>query len=564
MHDQSTATSTIDPETHAKRWWGLLIVTGSLMVITIDNTILNVAIPSLVRELGSTTSQLQWILDGYTLVFAGLLLTAGAIGDRFGRKGALQAGLVLFGLASMASSLATNSNQLIITRACMGVGAAFIMPSTLSLLTNMFHEPRERARAIGLWAAAAGASGAIGPVLGGLLLKWFSWHSVFFVNVPLIIVLLIGGRVMLPKSRAERTEPLDPIGALLSIVGLIVLLWGIIESPSAGFDDPMVMGAIVGGIVLLVGFVAWELTTAHPMLDMRFFKNRRFSAANIAVTLVFFAMFGQMFVMSQYTQTVLGYTPLEAGLKMTPMSVMMLMVAPNAPKLVERFGTKIVVGFGLMLASVGVLIVSMVPTSNGYWVLLAGILVLAMGMGCVMAPATESIMGSLPRDKAGVGSAMNDTTRQMGGALGVAVIGSILAAIYRPAVDSRMSAIGVPQELIMQAQESVSGAVMRAATAPGISPEMAEQIRTIGIEEYVNGIHVAMKISALVLLFASFIVFKWLPARAGDVRESVAGPLDGLASLTYAEAEGALEDDQIEIDELERREHEVAGDGVGP
>lgn len=542
--------TSIDPAIHATRWWGLAIVTGSLMVITIDNTILNVAIPSLVKSLGSSTSQLQWILDGYTLVFAGLLLTAGAIGDRFGRKGALQFGLVVFGLASMASSLATDSNQLIVTRACMGIGAAFIMPSTLSLLTNMFHEPKERARAIGLWAAAAGASGAIGPVLGGLLLKWFSWHSVFFVNVPLIILLLIGGRVMLPKSRAERTEPLDPFGALLSIVGLIVLLFGIIESPTSGFGDPKVFGSIAIGLALLGGFVAWELTCAHPMLDMRFFKNRRFSAANIAVTLVFFAMFGQMFVMSQYTQTVLGYTPLEAGLRMTPMSIMMLLVAPNAPKLVERFGTKLVVGFGLMLASFGVFIVSLVPTSNGYWVLLTGILVLAAGMGCVMAPATESIMGSLPRDKAGVGSAMNDTTRQMGGALGVAVIGSILAAIYRPAVESQMGAIGVPADLIATAQESVSGAVLRAANSPGISPDMAAQIREIGITEYVNGIHFAMKISCVVLLLASFVVFKWLPARAGDAREPVQGPLDGLASLTYAEAEGALEDEQSELDAM--------------
>lgn len=538
-------------EPYARRWWALFVVTGSLMVITLDNTILNVAIPSLVKDLDATTSQLQWILDGYTLVFAGLLLTAGALGDRFGRKGALQWGLVLFGLASMASSLATTADQLIITRAFMGIGAALIMPSTLSLLTNMFHEPRERAKAIGVWSACAGASGAIGPVLGGLLLRWFSWHSVFFINVPLIIVLLIAGRVLLPKSRAERAERLDPLGAVLSMAGLVVLLWGIIESPTLGLDDPKVIGTLVAGAGLLALFVAWELYTAHPMLDIRFFRNRRFSAANIAVTLVFFAMFGQMFVMNQYTQVVLGYSPLEAGLRMAPMSIVMLLVAPNAPRLVERFGTKLVVGFGLLTAALGVYIVSEVPVSNGYPVLLAGIVVLAAGMGCVMAPATESIMGSVPRDKAGVGSAMNDTTRQMGGALGIAVIGSILAAVYRPAVESQMSAAGVPSSLIATSQESVAGAVLRAASTPGLDPELAGQIRDIGITEYVNGIHVAMKVGTLVMVLAAFVVFRWLPARAGDAREQVHGPLDGLASLTYAEAEGALEDDEVEIESRE-------------
>lgn len=536
---------------YARRWWALPVVTGSLMVITIDTTILNIAIPSLVQSLDASTSQLQWIIDGYTLVFAGLLLTGGALGDRFGRKGALQLGLVLFGLASMASTMATTANQLIVTRSFMGVGAALIMPATLSLLTNMFHEPGERAKAIGVWSACAGASGAVGPVLGGLLLRWFSWHSVFFINVPLIVVLLVAGRFLLPKSRAEKAERLDPVGAVMSIVGLIVLLWGIIEAPTVGLRDPAVLTAILGGAGILLAFIAWELHTDHPMLDIRFFRNRRFSAANIAVTLVFFAMFGQMFVMNQYTQIVLGYSPLEAGLRMAPMSIVMIMVAPNAPRFVERFGTKLVVGFGLLLAALGVFVVSYVPTSNGYPVLLGGIVVLAFGMGCVMAPATESIMGSVPRDKAGIGSAMNDTTRQMGGALGVAVIGSILAAVYRPAVAAQLTADGVPTSVIDSAQESVAGAVLRAANAPGISAEMAEQIRVVAIGEYVNGIHVAMKIAAVVLLVAAAVVFRWLPARAGDAREPVHGALDGLASLTYAEAEGALEVDQEELDAVE-------------
>jgi EmrB/QacA subfamily drug resistance transporter len=541
-----------------RRWWALAVLSGSLLVISLDNTILNVAIPSLVRSLNASTSQLQWIIDGYTLVFAGLLLTAGALGDRFGRKGALQLGLVIFGFASMASGFAQSSNQLIVARSMMGIGAALIMPSTLSLLTNIFHNPRERAKAIGVWAAVAGASGALGPVIGGLLLKWFSWHAVFFINVPLIIVLLLAGKVLLPKSKAEVAERLDPIGAVLSMVGFVFVLWAVIESPTKGISDPTVVMVFSAGAVAVAAFIIWELRIDHPMLNMRFFKNPRFTAANMAVTLVYFAMFGQMFVMNQYTQVVLGYSPLEAGFRMMPMSIVMICVAPMAPRFVHRIGTKLVVGGGLVVSSIGVLIVSMVPATNGYPILLTGIVVLAFGMGCVMAPATESVMGSLPREKAGVGSAMNDTTRQMGGALGVAVIGSILAAMYRPGVQNAMAAAGISQDLIDTSKESVGGAVLSAAASPGLSPETAAQIQEIAIDQYVNGIHVAMKIGAAVILLAAFVAFKWLPARAGDVRNDVSGPIDGLASLTYAEAEGALEDDQLELEaELRSANDEV-------
>lgn len=546
-----------DPRAHQRRWWALVVLTGSLLVITLDNTILNVAIPSLVRDLDATTSQLQWIIDGYTLVFAGLLLTAGALGDRFGRKGAMQLGLVIFGVASMASGMAQTANQLIFTRALMGIGGALIMPATLSLLTNIFRDPKERARAIGVWAAVAGASGALGPVLGGAILKFESWHWVFFINVPLIIALLIAGKFLMPKSKAEVAEPIDFVGSILSMIGLVMILWAVIEAPSKGITDPVVVIAFSIGLLVAAAFIFWELSIEHPMLNMRFFKNPRFTAANIAVTLVFFAMFGQMFVMNQYTQVVLGFSALEAGLRMAPMSLVMICVAPMAPRFVERFGTKNIVGSGLVIASIGVFIVSLVPAQNGYPVLLVGIIVLASGMGLVMAPATESIMGSLPPEKAGVGSAMNDTTRQMGGALGVAVIGSILAAIYRPGVQSAMESAGVPQNLIDISKESVGGAVFNAAAQPNAAPYV-DTIQQIAIDNYVSGIHIAMKIGAAVVLLASFVVFKWLPARAEDVRESVHGPLDGLASLTYAEAEGALEQDEID-----RLAEESAVEGSG-
>ena len=318
------ATSEEADRIHQRRWWALGVLCISLLIITLDNTILNVAIPALVKDLHASTSALQWIIDGYTLVFAGLLLTLGSVGDRFGRKGALMVGLIIFGSGSVLSAVAGSSTQLIFTRASMGIGAALIMPATLSLLTNIFRDPRERARAIGAWAAVAGASGALGPVLGGVLLAHFSWGSVFFVNVPVIAVALVGAWRLLPSSRDADAPRLDPIGAGLSIVGLVLVLWAIIDAPQKGWSDSTVLASLFIGVFFLVGFILWELHSSHPMLDVRFFRNRRFSAANVAITLVFFAMFGQMFLGTQYLQTVLGFSALESGVRMLPMAILML------------------------------------------------------------------------------------------------------------------------------------------------------------------------------------------------------------------------------------------------
>ncbi len=510
----------------------------SLLIISLDNTILNVALPALVKDLGATTSQLQWIVDGYTLIFAGLLLTAGSLGDRFGRRGALSIGLVVFGVGSAASALADSATMLIFTRAFMGIGAALIMPATLSLLTNIFTDPKERARAIGAWAAIAGAGAAFGPLIGGFLLEHFWWGSVFLINVPVVIVAIVAGRLLLPTSRDESASRLDPVGAALSVIGLVSVLWGVIEGPSKGWSDPLVLGTIMGGLAILVAFVQWELRCSHPMLDVRFFRNPRFSAANIAITLVFFAMFGASFLVTQYLQTVLGYSALEAGARMMPMALTMLVVAPMSPRIVERVGTKVVVGTGLLLAAAGIGTLSQIPVSDGYPVLVGGMMVMAMGMGLVMAPATESIMGSLPPAKAGVGSAMNDTTRQMGGALGVAVLGSVLASSYRPAVSASLEGLGLPGEAVSVAQDSVGGAFQVAARLPA---DLGAAVTDAASQAFVTAFHSTVLVAAAVLLVAAAVVFRFLPARAGDPREPVEGPLDGLASLTFAEAEGALE-----------------------
>jgi len=528
---------------HERRWWALAVLCATLMIITLDNTILNVAIPALVRDLNATTSELQWIVDGYTLVFAGLLLTMGSVGDRFGRKGALMVGLVIFGAGSILSGFAQGAGQLIFTRASMGIGAALIMPATLSLLTNIFHDPKERARAIGAWAAVAGASGALGPVIGGFLLQHFSWGSVFFVNVPVIMVALVGGWFLLPSSRDADAPRLDLVGAGLSIVGLVAVLWAIIEAPAKGWGEPSVVGALVLGVVVLAAFVLWELVSAHPMLDVRFFKNRRFSAANAAITLVFFAMFGQMFLATQYLQTVLGYSALESGVRMLPMAVLMVAIAPLAPRLVEHVGTKLVVGAGLLLAAVGLGVVATVPVSDGYLHILVGFCLVSSGMALTMAPATESIMGSLPPSKAGVGSAMNDTTRQMGGALGVAILGSVFATVYRPGMADQLAGFGLSTEQMTRAQDSIGGALQVAAELPA---QAGQSLIDISKQQFVDGMATALVVAIVVVLVAAVIVFAFLPARARDIREGQASSLDGLASLGFAEAESVLERDTAE------------------
>ncbi len=555
----SVATTTAEPD--PRRWWSLAVLCMTLLVIGLDNTILNVALPSLVVDLGATTSQLQWIVDGYTLVFAGLLLTAGSLGDRFGRRGALSIGLAVFGVGSLASALAGGANVLIFTRAFMGIGGALIMPATLSLLTNIFTDPKERARAIGAWAAVAGAGSAFGPLIGGFLLEHFWWGSVFLINVPVVIVALVAGRMLLPTSKDPSAPRLDPFGAVLSMTGLIALLFGIIEAPVKGWGDPIVVGGIVAGALLLIGFVLWELYTDHPMLDVRFFQNRRFTAANGAITLTFFAMFGVSFLATQYLQSVLGYSPLEAGVRMLPMPLTMLVVAPLSPRIVEKVGTKLVVGTGLTLAAIGTSGLALLPVEGGYPIVVGSMMIMAAGMGLVMAPATESIMGSLPPAKAGVGSAMNDTTRQMGGALGVAIIGSVLASSYRPGVSSALSALGAPQEVIDVAQESITGAMHAAAQLPA---PLGDAVASAASSEFVTALHGAVLVGAVVLLVAAGIVFKWLPARAGDVRQDVEGPLDGIASLTFAEAEGAVELAQAEALGVETAPPSTDGSAPAP
>jgi EmrB/QacA subfamily drug resistance transporter len=510
-------------EVHRRRWLTLAVLCLSLIVIIVDNSILNVALPTLSRPasqggLGAADSDLQWIVDSYVLVFAGLLLTAGSLGDRFGRYRALAFGLAVFGLGSGVAAFAPSSGALIASRAVMGVGGAFIMPATLSIITNVFTDPRERGRAIGVWAGVAGLGLAIGPVTGGALLEHFWWGSVLLVNVPIVAIALVGGFRLVPDSRDPAAPRVDVPGALLSIAGLATVLWGLIEGPTRGWTSPGVLGAFTVGLALVAGFLWWEQHTDQPMLDIGFFRNPRFSAASLAITLTFMALMGVIFGLTQYLQSVLGFSPLKAGALLLPMSAVMLVLAPMSARLVERLGSKLVLGTGLLVVALALALQTTLDIGSSTLHVVLVTIVLATGMANVMAPATESIMGSLPRAKAGVGSAVNDTTRQMGGAIGVALIGSLLASVYRSDVRTGLAGSGAPASLVEQASSSVQSGV---AAGRELGGALGQQVVAVSHQSFVSGYHLGVLVAAAIVLVAAVAVFLWLPARAAAADHGV-------------------------------------------
>jgi EmrB/QacA subfamily drug resistance transporter len=502
-------------QVHQRRWWILAVLCLSLLIIVVDNSILNVALPTLARPtsqggLDATTSQLQWMVDAYTLVFAGLLLTAGSLGDRFGRRGALQVGLTVFGFGSLLSAMSSSPSQLIASRALMGVGGAFIMPGTLSLITNVF-EGKERGRAIAIWAGVAGLAVAIGPVTGGFLLEHFYWGSIFLVNLPIVAVALAAGVLIMPTSKDPTAPKLDLVGAGLSIAGLVSLVYAFIEAPTEGWSDAKILGALGIAAVLLVTFFVWERRSTHPMLNLDFFKNPRFTSASASISILFFAMFGTIFLLTQYFQFVLGYSPLEAGVRLLPLALTMMVVAPLSARIVERIGTKIVVGTGLFLSALGVLSFVQFDVSTGYENIFWRLMLMAVGMGLTMAPATESIMGSLPLAKAGVGSAVNDTTRQVGGALGVAIIGSVLASTYGTKVGDAVAGQPLPGGVANEAKNSLGFAL---ETASRLGGPAGQALADTARNAFVDGMHQGYLVGAAVLFLGAIAALIWLPARA--------------------------------------------------
>lgn len=509
-----------DPDiAYRRRWITLLVLCISLIVITLDNTILNVALPTLAHRadeggLGASASQLQWIVDAYVIVFAGLLLTAGSLGDRFGRYRALAAGLTIFGVGSALSAVATSGNTLIGARSLMGIGGAFIMPSTLSIITNVFTDPAERGKAIGVWAGVSALGIGLGPITGGFLLSHFWWGSVFLVNIPIVIIGLVLGFLFVPESRDPSKPRLDPVGALLSIVGLTTLLWSVIEAPSHGWGSTEIIAGFVIGFAILAGFFTWEQRSSHPMLDMHFFENPRFSAASGAITLTFLALFGTLFLLTQYLQSVLGYSTIKAGAILLPQAAVLMTFAPLSSTWVRRFGNKVVVTGGLLIVTAALLLFDLLNASSSTLPVIAISMLLGLGMANILAPATDSIMGSLPRAKAGVGSAVNDTTRQVGGAVGVAVLGSLLASHFTSTMTSKLSKV-IPPQLLGQVTDNVGKAVGVAREAAPAKP-FAAQIVNAANDSFVGGMHIAFTVAAAITLLAAISTARFLPARPID------------------------------------------------
>ncbi len=501
----------MDDPVSSRRWWTLCVLSLCVVVIGIDNTVLNVALPTIVRDLGATGSDLQWIVDAYTIVFACLLLTAGSLGDRYGRKYALRFGLIWFGTFSAFASLASSPGMLIVTRGLMGLGAAFIYPTTLSIITNTFHVPSERARAIGVWAGVAGVGIALGPLLGGLLVENFGWPAVFLINVPVCTIAVLLAHWFVPNSSARDESPLDPLGAVLSVFALVSILFAIIEAPDHGWTSPVVVGAFATGAVFLASFIWWERHTPRPMLDVRIFKNPRFSAASATITLTQFAMFGSTFLLTQYFQFRLGYSPLKSGIMLMPVAIGLMVGSPNAPKLVHRFGTTRVVVFGLCAVSAATALYTSDALMSSFAIGFGIRLVYGLGMGITMAPVTESIMGSLPRARAGVGSAINDTTRQTGGALGVAVLGSIFAFQYHRVIDTTT---GVSAAVLHHARDSIGRSLDEAQKLGGSA---GAHLTEAAQHAFVSSMRITFGVAAVVVLFAALVAARFLPPRAADV-----------------------------------------------
>ncbi len=498
------------PGDGSREWAVLAVLCLSLLVVSLDTTILNVALPTLVRDLHASDSQLQWIVDGYTVVFGGLLITFGSLGDRAGRRGALALGLVVFGAGSALSAFAASPDQLIGFRCVMGAGGAFVMPATLSILTNTFTDATQRARAIGIWSGTSGLGVAIGPIAGGWLLAHFWWGSVFLVNAPIVGVGLVAIALLVPTSKDPQARRPDPVGTLLSIAGLSTLLWGIIEAPVDGWADPLVIGALCGGAVVLVAFVAWEARSSHPMFRMDFFSNPRFSGASVSVSLVFFALFGAMFLLTQFLQSVLSYTPFQAGLRLAPVALALAVAAPAASLLAEKLGTKVVVVAGLCTVGAGLGLASGFSARSGYSPVLIAILVAGLGMGLTISPATEAIMGSLPPTESGVGSAMNGTNIQVGGALGVAVLGSILNSHYRSHLAPTLTGLHLPPVLAHAASSSLGGALAVAQQLP--APATAGLSGAAKVA-FVGGVNTADLVGMAVALAGAAVALAFLPAR---------------------------------------------------
>ncbi|WP_318218309.1 MFS transporter [Streptomyces sp. SCL15-6] len=501
----------IPEEVHRRRWAILGVLMLSLLIVVLDNSILNVAIKTISTPeptgLGATQSELEWAINAYTLVFAGLLFTAGLLGDRLGRKKVLLGGLAVFGIGSALAAFSGSPGELITFRAVMGLGAAFVMPATLAVLMNVF-EREEQPKAIGIWAGGVGLAIAIGPITGGLLLDHFWWGSVFLVNVPIVVVALALMLWLVPDSRDPNPGRLDPVGVVLSVVGLVLLVYGIIKGGQlADFTDATVLATTGAGLAVLVAFVVYEKRSDHPSIDVTYFRNKVFSAAIAAIALVFFALMGVTFFSVFYTQSVLGFSPLETGLLMLPLAASQLVFAPRARLLVDRFGNRATTTAGMLLIAAMLAAFATLEADTPVWLLEVYFFLMGTGMAHIMTPTSVVIMQALPREKAGSASALSNTFRQVGGALGIAVLGSVLSTAYRNGIEGDLG--HVPAGLRHTAGESIEATL-------GVAEKLGPQGKALvgpAHDAFLHAMHVTALWGAGVAVLGAVVVAVYLPGR---------------------------------------------------
>jgi EmrB/QacA subfamily drug resistance transporter len=497
----------------------LLALTG--LVVVMDLTILNVALDTIQRDLNASTAGLQWALDAYLISFAALIFTSGVCADRFGRKKTLLAGIVIFGISSAFAGYSATIGELVVWRAVMGVGAAVVPTVTLAILINAF-PPAERPKAIGAWAGAAGIAIAIGPLAGGLLLQSFRWGSVFLVNVPLVVIGVVLIHLLVPESRGPQGTRFDPAGVLLSIVAVGALVYGIVTGGERNdWLAPPVIGSLVAGVVLVAMLVVVERRSAAPALDVKLLKEPKFTAGTVAIALAFFAMIGALFITSLYFQAVHGLSPRTAGLLMLPMGIGTVIMSTRSPRLATRFGPKAVVGGGALAMALAFAGFSVVGADTSIWVLAAAQLVYGLGWGSITAPATAALMSVVPPVRAGAGQAVSGTVRQVAGALGVAVVGSVLGVVYRTTIGS---SVDVLPESSRDAAAGSLGSTLRAIAAAGGDPAAFTALRTDAVNAYLSGMQVAMLLCAVVALGAAFVALRWLPGKPSAGPAAPASP----------------------------------------
>ncbi|MFJ9429980.1 MFS transporter [Streptomyces sp. NPDC101490] len=509
---------------HRRRWAVLGVLMLSLLIVVLDNSILNVAVRTIAAPaptgIGATQSELEWSINSYTLVFAGLLFTSGLLGDRLGRKKVLLFGITVFGIGSALAALSGSPGELIAYRAVMGLGAAFVMPATLAVLMNVF-ERDEQPKAIGIWAGSVGLAIAIGPITGGILLEHFWWGSIFLINVPVVLLALVLMAWLVPDSRDPNPGKVDIPGVLLSVVGLVLLVYGIIRGGElADFTDVTALAPALGGLAVLALFVLHERRSDHPAIDMTYFRRPAFSAAVAAIALVFFALMGVTFFSAFYLQSVRGYSALQSGLLILPLAVAQMVFAPRARLVVERFGARVVCTAGMLLVAFGLAAFAFFDAGTPVWVMEAVFFVQGVGMAHIMPPVTVAIMQALPREKAGSGSAVNNTFRQVGGALGVAVLGSVLSSTYRGEIEGHLGA--VPAALRGTAGESIEATL---AVAQKLGPAGRDLIAP-AYDAFLSAMHVTAVASALIGLVGAAVVAAFLPGRA-PATAAATGPEGG-------------------------------------